>query len=68
MKIHVFGSCEKKLDYIGKVIAPSCVYLCVCVCARARTCVCAYVCVCVCVCVVAVFSLGSFVSSDRKLQ
>ena len=23
--IHVFGSCEKKLDYIGKVIVPSCV-------------------------------------------
>ena len=25
MKIHVFGSCEKKLNYIGKVSVPSCV-------------------------------------------
>ena len=24
-QIHVFGSCEKKLDYIGKVNAPCCV-------------------------------------------
>ena len=31
MKIHVFGSWDKKLDYIGKVIAPSCVCVCACV-------------------------------------
>ena len=24
MKLLAFGSCEKKLDYIGKVIVPSC--------------------------------------------
>ena len=61
VKIHVFGSCGKKLDYtrIGKVIAPSCERVCVCVC------------VCVCEWGCAVFSSGqafSFVSSDRKLQ
>ena len=48
VKIQVFRSCEKKLDYIGKVIALSCV----CMCVRARACV--RVCVCVCVCVVEV--------------
>ena len=29
MKIHVFGSCEKKLYCIGNVIVPSCVCVCV---------------------------------------
>ena len=55
VKIHVFGSSEKKLDYIGKV-------MCVCVCVCVRACVHMRVCVCARVCVRggrAVFSLGS---------